>query len=628
MKKPNIKSIQLKLILPIVLFAFASAIGSLIYIYNTMDDTSEVVGVSTASAVARQMQTFREFYSRNIVNKAREAGVRTHFDLKNNHDAIPVPATLVNILGDTFEKEYPGSSIRLFSRFPFLHTASDQTYDTFQLDALSALESNPKEPYFRLEVVDNRLSLRYAVPDIMEESCVGCHNHHPESPKKDWQVGDVRGALEVVIPVDEANAVYGGVILKLVGLIVLALLGMALIIIFVCRKAVVKPIKTMSETNERIRAGDLQARAIIYSHDELGRMALGLNSLLDRLFELVETKEAERDDMQNSIMKLLEEVSDAATGDLTVEANVTEDMTGAIADSFNHMIYQLRQIVSNVQVATLHVNSSANQIQKNAERLAEGSTTQAEQILDSAAALDEMAVSIQQVSENASLSATVADHSLTSAKRGSSAVQNTIQAMNRMRDQVQETANRIKSLGERSQEIGEIVSLIAEIADRTSVLALNASIEAALAGDAGQGFAIVAHEVERLAERASDATKQIYDLVDTIQGETQEAMVAMEASTSEVVNGSQVADQAGQALREIESVSTRLADLIQSISLAATQQARGSENLSKAMSEISDITQQTASGTKQTAQSINQLADLADGLRESVRTFKIPSNME
>jgi twitching motility protein PilJ len=356
----------------------------------------------------------------------------------------------------------------------------------------------------------------------------------------------------------------------------------------------------------------------------MGVMATGFNLLLDRLFNLVETKEAERDEMQDSIMKLLEEVSDASTGDLTVEAHVSENMTGAIADSFNHMIYQLRQIVQNVQEATLHVSSSANQIQHTAEQLADGTTLQSEQILDSAAALDQMAVSIQQVSENASLSATVANQSLHSAKQGSLAVQNTIQAMHRMRDKVQEIATRIKSLGERSQEIGEIVNLIAEIADRTSVLALNASIEASLAGDAGQGFAVVAQEVERLAVRASDATKQIHDLVDAIQGETSEAIIAMEESTSEVGRGSNVADQAGQALKEIESVSSRLADLIQSMSLASTQQARGSENLSKAMSEISDITQQTSSGTKQTAISINQLARLADELRESVRTFKLP----
>jgi twitching motility protein PilJ len=458
----------------------------------------------------------------------------------------------------------------------------------------------------------------------MKASCVKCHNDHPESPKKDWKEGDVRGALEVIIPVGEADSISSIIALRLLGFIGLPLLGMTLLIAIVYRRTVLRPINSISETNERIRSGDLKARAFVYSNDEMGVMATGFNLLLDRLFNLVETKEAERDEMQDSIMKLLEEVSDASTGDLTVEAHVSENMTGAIADSFNHMIYQLRQIVQNVQEATLHVSSSANQIQHNAEQLADGTTLQSEQILDSAAALDQMAVSIQQVSENASLSATVANQSLHSAKQGSLAVQNTIQAMHRMRDKVQEIATRIKSLGERSQEIGEIVNLIAEIADRTSVLALNASIEASLAGDAGQGFAVVAQEVERLAVRASDATKQIHDLVDAIQGETSEAIIAMEESTSEVGRGSNVADQAGQALKEIESVSSRLADLIQSISLASTQQARGSENLSKAMSEISDITQQTSSGTKQTAISINQLARLADELRESVRTFKLP----
>jgi twitching motility protein PilJ len=247
--------------------------------------------------------------------------------------------------------------------------------------------------------------------------------------------------------------------------------------------------------------------------------------------------------------------------------------------------------------------------------------------VDSAAALDEMAVSIQQVSENASLSAMVADQALANAKQGALAVQNTVDAMHRMRDQVQETSARIQSLDQRSQEISEIVQLIADIADRTGVLALNASIEASLAGEAGQGFAIVAHEVERLAERATDATKLINDLVDSIQSETHEAMAAMVSSTREVSEGSRVADQAGQALSEIESVSTRLADLIQSISLAAMQQARGSESLSRAMSEISEVTQDTASGTKQAAESISQLAMLADELRGSVSTFKLPASM-
>jgi twitching motility protein PilJ len=300
-------------------------------------------------------------------------------------------------------------------------------------------------------------------------------------------------------------------------------------------------------------------------------------------------------------------------------------MTGAIADSFNNMLHQLRTLITRVQDATLQVSSSANEIQTTAEHLAHGSITQAEQITESSAALDEMAVSIQQVSENASLSANVAKQALKNAKRGTTAVKNTIWAMQRMRDQVQATTGRLHSLGTHSQEIGEIVRLIADIADRTSVLALNAAIEAALAGEAGQGFAVVAQEVERLAERSAEATRQITRLVSSIQAETTEAVTAMEESAHEAINGSQIADQAGQALGEIESVSTRLAELIQSISQAAAQQARGSENLSKAMGGIAEVTQQTAAGTKQAATSISDLAVLADDLRNSVSMFRLPT---
>ena len=619
-----LNSIQSKLLIPVVVFALISMCFGFYYVYNLKISNTELVGISTANAITKQVQNLRTFYSSTIVDRVKRFNVPVDHNFRQNSDAIPVPATLVNILGESFQKEYPGAVMRLYSDKPFRNTAETLAQDKFEKESLAALAKDPTRPYYRLEDYNGRLSLRYAVPDIMKKSCVECHNSHPQSPKRDWKVGDVRGALEVIIPVNEAASVSTSIAIKLFGFIGLPLLGLALLMAIVYRKTVLRPINSISETYERIRAGDLRARAFVYSHDEMGVMASGFNLLLDRLLYLVESKESERDEMQDSIMKLLEEVSDAATGDLTVEAYVSENMTGAIADSFNHMIYQLRQIVVTVQQSTWQVSSSANQIQQNAEKLAAGSTTQAEQILDSAAALDEMAVSIQQVSENAALSASVADQSLYSAKQGSTAVQNTIQAMERMRDKVKQTSDRIKSLGERSQEIGEIVTLIAELADRTSVLALNASIEASLAGDAGQGFAVVAQEVDRLAVRASEATKQIHDLVDAIQGETSQAITAMEESTLEVGRGAVVADQAGQALREIENVSSRLAELIQSISLAATQQARGSEGLSRTMSEISSITQTNSIGTKETSEAINQLALLADELRDSVRTFKVP----
>jgi len=330
--------------------------------------------------------------------------------------------------------------------------------------------------------------------------------------------------------------------------------------------------------------------------------------------------------MQDSIMKLLGEIGGVADRDLTVEAEVTADMTGAIADSFNMMIEQLRDVISDVQDTTLQVSASANEVQATTEHLAVGSEEQAAQIVDTSAAIDEMAVSIQQVSENAALSATVGEQAVNNAQQGSSAVQETVDGMNRIREQVQETSKRIKRLGESSQEIGEIVQLISDIADRTSILALNASIQAAMAGDAGRGFAVVAEEVERLAERSTEATKQIDTLIRAIQNETYEAVAAMETMTNEVVEGSDLAHNAGTALEEIETVSTRLGELIQSISLASKQQARGSETIARSMNEIAEVTQQTAAGTKQAAVSINNLSMLADDLRGSVSTFKLPSS--
>jgi methyl-accepting chemotaxis protein len=399
----------------------------------------------------------------------------------------------------------------------------------------------------------------------------------------------------------------------------LAAVGLAVLV----TRGLTTQIDKIMELFGQIGLGEFGSRVEVTSGDELGTMASSLNAMLDSTMGLMQTRE-ERDAMQASVTKLLDEVSGLAEGDLSVEAEVTTEVTGAIADSFNYMIAQLRSIITGVQEATLQVSSSANEIQTTTEHLSQGSEAQAMQIADTSSAIEEMAVSIQQVSENATVSATVGEQALANAQQGAQAVQNTIGGMNRIRDQVQETAKRIKRLGESSQEIGEIVQLIGDIADRTSILALNASIQAAMAGEAGQGFAVVAEEVERLAERSTEATKEIDTLIRTIQNETNEAVAAMEATTNEVVEGSLLAEEAGQALSEIETVSNRLAELSQSISLASKQQARGSETLAKSMGEIAEVTQQTAAGTKQASVSISTLAMLADELRDSVSAFKLP----
>ncbi|WP_447594787.1 methyl-accepting chemotaxis protein [Aquipseudomonas campi] len=327
---------------------------------------------------------------------------------------------------------------------------------------------------------------------------------------------------------------------------------------------------------------------------------------------------------QAAILRLLDEIADLADGDLTVAATVTEDFTGAIADSINYSIDQLRDLVLTINSTAVQVAAAAQETQATAMHLAEASEHQAQEIAGASAAINEMAVSIDQVSANASESSAVAERSVAIANKGNEVVHNTITGMDNIREQIQDTSKRIKRLGESSQEIGDIVSLINDIADQTNILALNAAIQASMAGDAGRGFAVVADEVQRLAERSSGATKQIEALVKTIQTDTNEAVISMEQTTSEVVRGARLAQDAGVALEEIEKVSKTLAALIQNISNAARQQASSAGHISNTMNVIQEITSQTSAGTTATAKSIGNLAKMASEMRKSVSGFTLP----
>ncbi|MDG9926473.1 MULTISPECIES: methyl-accepting chemotaxis protein [Pseudomonas] len=327
---------------------------------------------------------------------------------------------------------------------------------------------------------------------------------------------------------------------------------------------------------------------------------------------------------QTAILRLLDEIADLADGDLTVAATVTEDFTGAIADSINYSIDQLRDLVATINSTAVQVAAAAQETQSTAMHLAEASEHQAQEIAGASAAINEMAVSIDQVSANAAESSAVAERSVAIANKGNEVVHNTITGMDNIREQIQDTSKRIKRLGESSQEIGDIVSLINDIADQTNILALNAAIQASMAGDAGRGFAVVADEVQRLAERSSAATKQIEALVKTIQTDTNEAVISMEQTTSEVVRGARLAQDAGVALEEIEKVSKTLAALIQNISNAARQQASSAGHISNTMNVIQEITSQTSAGTTATAKSIGNLAKMASEMRRSVSGFTLP----
>ncbi len=374
-------------------------------------------------------------------------------------------------------------------------------------------------------------------------------------------------------------------------------------------------------------AAEAQVWSII-SAISFGALMLATLGLMAYLYLVNERRRGMESELENkrnqeAILRLLNEMGDLADGDLTIRAKVTEDITGAIADSMNYTIDELRALVTGVNNASTQVSAKSQQAQAVSVQLLDAAEKQSKEIQSTTEQVLSVANTLSTVSTNAEESSKVALRSLAAADKGRLAVQNSIAGMNDIREQIQETSKRIKRLGESSQEIGEIVELISDITEQTNVLALNAAIQAASAGEAGRGFSVVAEEVQRLAERSAEATKQIGAIVKTIQADTQDAVAAMEKSTAGVVEGAKLSDAAGQALTEIDSVTTNLAGLIQKISSDTQAQAASANKVARNMQDILEINRQTTAGTQQTASSIKELAEVASDLKSSVSGFKL-----
>ncbi|MDY6944354.1 MAG: methyl-accepting chemotaxis protein [Pseudomonadota bacterium] len=375
-------------------------------------------------------------------------------------------------------------------------------------------------------------------------------------------------------------------------------------------------------------AGVVNSRALPISLLAVGLISLIILSTLyamsGNIRKSLEMQAVKNERNQEAILRLLDELSSLADGDLTVQATVTEDITGAIADSINYAIEALRELVATINDSAVSLDSAAKQTQGSVSQLAKASVAQSKQVALASESVAGMASSTEEVSGNAERSADVARHSVDVAHKGGEAVRRTIDGMNAIRETIQETSKRIKRLGESSQEIGNIVELINDIAEQTNILALNASIQASMAGEAGRGFAVVADEVQRLAERAANATKQIEVLVRTIQADTNEAVVSMERSTTDVVGGALLAENAGAALEEIEQVSNQIASLVQNISASARQQSSAAQNIARNMGVLREISSQTAENSAATSGSVGKLAELSSQLRKSVAGFRLP----
>src|SRR5258708_552394 len=421
---------------------------------------------------------------------------------------------------------------------------------------------------------------------------------------------------------DETAFVYAVGVCALV-----VLLGVLRVNYFVRRK-IQDRLLGLVDVCRNFAGGDRAVRATVTGDDEFAMLSMSLNTLLDGQgfagAGAISGSGSDAAALQAQIEKLLQEVSAVGDGDLRVQAEVTPDTLGVLADSFNYMIEELAKVVGRVQATAVQVTNATRRILDRSDELAQASATQVQQIQRTTEAVEALAIFIQNVARNAQLSAEAAQEALRNANAGQQAVRQSIDGMMVIRENVQETSKKIKRLGERSNEIGEIVRIIEDIADQTNLLALNAAIQSPMAGEHGRGFAVVADEIRLLAERSTESTKRIATLVKSIQGDTFEAVVAMEDSTQEVVKGSQLADEAGRALNSIYTAVERQAQMIENIARAAVEQANVSENVAVTMGEISEITRQTNVGTQEAAMSVSYLSELVDQLRASVSTFRLP----
>ena len=401
-------------------------------------------------------------------------------------------------------------------------------------------------------------------------------------------------------------------------------LAVAALTILKIGNRVLAPVKHLSDFSERLAHGDFRAKADVDSGDDFGYIAENLNRAAQDSSRAMFNQEAQ-ESLQKSVTEFLTITSQIARGDLTLRGRVTSDALGNVVDSVNYMLDNFCKVLERVRKAAVDVQSSANEILIASEEMSSGAIQQDQEITNTSSAVEQLTVSMKQVSNNAEASAEAARRALDAAEQGNRSVHDTLEGMQRIRSSVQATAKRIKALGDRSLEISEIVNVINDITEQTNLLALNAAIEAARAGEAGRGFAVVADEVRKLAEHSRNATKDIAALIKAIQAETNDAVVVMEEGTKEVEIGAKLADQAGKALEAISTVVRQSAELVQEISLASKQQVRGTEGVANAMQIISNITRQTSQGARQTSRTVEQLVHMSEQLNEALSQFRVSS---
>jgi twitching motility protein PilJ len=398
--------------------------------------------------------------------------------------------------------------------------------------------------------------------------------------------------------------------------------GVSFALVKILGNRIVRPIEQVAEYSQKFAAGDPRANVQLDAEDEFALIVENFRRAASKVTATAAPTPEVQGTLQRSVNQFLTVISQVARGDLTLRAKATNDTLGNVAEALNSMLDNFTQVLERASKSASDVSTSANEILVASEQMASGATQQDQEITNTSSAVEELTVSMKQVSNNAEASAEAARRALEAAEQGNRSVRDTLEGMQRIRASVQATGKKIKSLGDRSLEISEIINVINDITEQTNLLALNAAIEAARAGEAGRGFAVVADEVRKLAEHSRSATKDIAALIKAIQAETSEAVVVMEEGTKEVEVGARLADQAGKALEAISTVVRQSAELVQEISLASKQQVRGTEGVANAMQIISNITRQTSQGARQTTRTVEHMVKLSEQLNEVLSQFR------
>lgn len=553
----------------LTLIAAAGGVVILISTWLTLNSlklkSAEAAGYKAASSMAEQIATMRGFYTSEILSRAKKAGVKANYDFEQYDDVLPLPATFVHELGEHITKNDPGMKIRLYSRYPFPHRAKSEKYDEFELNALAALEKNPKTPYWLMGDYNGRHSIRYAQADVMLESCVTCHNSHPETPKSNWQTGDTRGVVEVIIPMDDVYQVLSTGAIKINAIIagVISLLG--LFIFFVIKSSVINPAKNLSTITSRLSDCDLTAHADYESNND----ALGL-----------------------------------------------------IGKSVNNMAKQFKSTISEIINSAVQVANASEElaaISKEAQQETSRQKSETEQV---ATAMNEMSATSQQVSENSRQAAEAANAADQEATIGMEVVNHAASSINDLASEVERVSTVIQTLQEDSGNIGTVLDVIRDIAEQTNLLALNAAIEAARAGEQGRGFAVVADEVRTLANRTEQSTKEIQDMIQRLQQGAQNAVDVMAGSRKKAEDSVERAVQIQDVLEKIDSQVKHTSNMYSHIATAIEEQSTVAEDMNKNIIRINEISHNSESSSLQITDACSELAKLASGLQTMVGKFK------